>query len=75
MRKILAKIKGIRVVTKPIHAFYVRTPHIEHGGFVMLAASEVFHLASWVLYVNIVLMISGAGAIAYETFHLFDNEE
>lgn len=62
---------GIRHVTKPIHALYVRSPHLEHGGFVALAASEVFHLGPLIFTINVILMIAGAAAIAYETFHIY----
>jgi hypothetical protein len=67
----LKPLAPIRVVTKPIHALYVRSPHLEHGGFVALAASEVFHLGPLIFAINVVLLVAGSAAIAYETFHLF----
>lgn len=66
----------IRKVTKPIHKVYKKTPHIEHIGFVVLAATEVFHLGQILLIVNIILMISGIGAVSYETLNIWkDGEE
>ena len=65
----------IRKVTKPIHKVYTKTPHIEHVGFVVLAATEVFHLGQILLIVNIVLLISGIGAVSYETLNIWKDEE
>ena len=65
----------IRKVTKPIHKVYTKTPHIEHIGFVVLAATEVFHLGSILLIVNIILFISGIGAVSYETLNIWKDEE
>lgn len=61
----------IRKVTKPIHRLYIKTPHVEHGGFVALAASEVFHLGPLIFYVNIILLVSGT---RYESLHIFHGE-
>ena len=55
-------------VTRPVYAIYHHTPHIEHIGFVALATTEVFHLGAVIFYVNLVLMVSGAMAVAYESF-------
>mgnify|MGYP000157927839 CR=1 FL=1 len=65
----------IRKVTKPIHKVYTKTPHIEHVGFIVLAATEVFHLGQILLIVNIVLLISGIGAVSYETLNIWKDEE
>lgn len=66
----------IRKVTKQIHKVYTKTPHIEHVGFTVLAATEVFHLGQILLIVNIVLLISGIGAVSYETLNIWkDGEE
>jgi len=66
--------KYLRVVTKPVHRLYKTTPHIEHSGFVSLAACEVWHLPYVLFYVNVVLLVSGTCAVLYETFHVFDGE-
>lgn len=57
---------AIRVVTRPIYGFYQKSPHIEHVGFVLLATTEVFHFGPAVFFVNVILMVSGALAVAYE---------
>jgi hypothetical protein len=67
----LKPLTPIRVITKPIYALYRRSPHFEHAGFVALAASEVFHLGPLIFAINVVLLVAGSAAIAYETFHLF----
>jgi hypothetical protein len=69
--KILKPLAPVRAITKPLHSLYVKSPHLEHGGFVALAASEVFHLGPVFFTINVFLLIVGAMAIAYETFHLF----
>ncbi len=61
----------IRKVTKPIHRLYIKCPHIEHGGFVALAGSEVFHLNQAIFAINAVLLFSGFLAVMYESFHWF----
>jgi hypothetical protein len=58
----------VRTITGPIYAIYHRTPHIEHIGFVALATGEVFHMGAMIFYINLVLMVSGAMAVAYESF-------
>lgn len=70
-----SKTPLIRKITKPIHKVYKKTPHIEHVGFVVLAATEVLHLGSILLIVNIILLISGAGAVAYETLGFWKEED
>lgn len=67
-------MQQIRRITKPIHSLYKKTPHVEHGGFVALAGSEVFHLGPLVFYINVILLVSGALAVMYESFHIFYGE-
>jgi hypothetical protein len=57
-------------VSRPVHKLYVHCPHIEHGGFVALAGSEVFHLGQLIFAINCVLLVAGALAVLYESFHI-----
>lgn len=71
----IKKSPAIRKITKPIHKIYTKTPHIEHVGFVVLAATEVFHLGQILLIVNIILMVSGICAVSYEILNFWKDEE
>lgn len=62
--------KALHKVTRPVTVVYHKTPHVEHTGFVSLAACEVWHLHYLIFYVNVVLLVSGVLAVLYETFHL-----
>jgi hypothetical protein len=76
MRQSIAKITApARIVTKPVYIVYKKSPHIEHIGFVSLAAGEIFHVGTWLLVTNIVLLIAGGMAVCLETFHLWDGKE
>lgn len=58
---LLAKIAPV-CHKKVLHA----AKYGEHMGFIGLAGAEIFHLVTYLFYINCTLFVTGIGAIIYE---------
>lgn len=57
----------MKIPHAPTHRCILRlSDETERWGFVVLAGVEVFHAVSFVWHVNVLLLVSGAGARIYD---------